>query len=286
MMSVRELTFDRFIIPAFALKGVEGDLYEVTKDGLMITTDGNTKEFLFEDYPIMDSLTTALLEEGIILAYTPYFNSAEPSSTLIVVKEASMEGEVTLYRRYFFSDETIKKEIQYYYLRVLHLNVDEIIDDLVGKLKRPSERHLTIWTSYQLVNKRRLYENASEFIGMTFSDGSGYEGGGGSTLPITTTVNIGSVFSITEDSTQGYFVEDFNRVGSDNTWGDRYSFWYKLMLYLRDLLEDMFGDYSLRKDNVIPGTIDLLRPLDFRAYYDSWPWTLSPLSRGIVTKTP
>ena len=83
----------------------------------------------------------------------------------------------------------------------------------------------------------------------------------------------------------GFLYEDFNRVGSDNIWGDRYSFWYKLMVYLRDLLETTFGDYSLRKDNVIPGYISLQRELDFRSYYDSYPFTLSPLSRGIISKT-
>ena len=82
------------------------------------------------------------------------------------------------------------------------------------------------------------------------------------------------------------FYEDFNRVGSDNVWGDRYSFWYRLMLYLRGLLEEQFGDYSLRKDNVIPGYIQLIREYDFRAYYDSYPFSLSPLSRGILSRVP
>jgi hypothetical protein len=58
------------------------------------------------------------------------------------------------------------------------------------------------------------------------------------------------------------------------------------MLYLRGLLEETFGDYSLRKDNVIPGYIQLQRELDFREYFDSYPFTLSPLSRGILSKTP
>ena len=176
--------------------------------------------------------------------------------------------------------------IEWYYLRVLDISNVEINDNLIGKLVRPSEKHMAIWVAYHLVDKRRLYEAAAGAIGQSFTDGSDYESSSDSAGTITT-VQIGSVFSITEEpDEEGFFYEDFNRVGSDNVWGDRYSFWYKLMLYLRGLLEDTFGDYSLRKDNVIPGYISLTRELDFRSYYDSYPFTLSPLSRGILSKTP
>ena len=162
----------------------------------------------------------------------------------------------------------------------------DLTDEIVGRLIRPSERHLAIWVSYHIVEKRRLYEAASSAIGQSFTDGSDYAGSDMSTATgTTTTTQIGSVFTITEDPTKGYFYEDFNRVGSDNVLGDRYSFWYRLQCWLRDLLETQFGDYSLRKDNVIPGYISLQRELDFRSYYDSYPFTLSPLSRGIVSKT-
>ena len=131
-----------------------------------------------------------------------------------------------------------------------------------------------------------MYECAAKSVGQVYTDGSNYTGSEISSVPTQTTVQIGSVFSITENEKDGYFIEDFNRKGSDNIWGDRYSFWYRLMLYLRDLLENTFGDYSLRKDNVIPGYISLQRELDFREYFDSYPFVLSPLSRGIISKTP
>lgn len=286
MMSVRELTFDRFIIPAFTLKGAEGTSVEVSKTSITITKEGNAMELLFTDFPTLEELTNELMERGIVIAFTPYFKNDEPSSSLMPKASFELTENTTIYRRYFFSDETIKKEIQDYYYKVLSLPFQPIEEELVAKLRRPSERHLAIWTSYKLVEKRRMYENAVAHIGHSFSDGSDYTEGSGSTLPVSTTVNIGSVFSITEDATQGYFYEDFNRIGSDNTWGDRYSFWYKLMLYLRGYLEDFFGDYSLRKDTVMGGRLDLVRDLDFRAYFDSYPFTLSPLSRGIISKTP
>ena len=297
--AVRELTFDRFIIPAFAIKRM-GENFCVDVDSNFLAEGATVKgklsirnikdssaiEIHYNDYPTLEDVMNKLIEENITVAYTPYFKGTEPTSTLIQVKDRSLSEDFVAFRRYFFSDEEIKNMICWYYDRVLNIRNVELTDDVISRLVRPSERHLAIWVSYQLVDKRRLYENASNAIGQSFTDGSDYVGSSANSMGTVTTVQIGSVFNITEDPTTGHFYEDFNRVGSDNTWGDRFSFWYRLMLYLRDLLETQFGDFSLRKDNVIPGYISLQRELDFRSYYDSYPFTLSPLSRGIVSKTP
>lgn len=315
MMAVRELTFDRFIIPAFAIKQMganfyldidktfspetDGDIEEVIKGKLTIykvtdtaetESEEPTKELIvelaFNDYPTLEDIMNALIEANVVVAYTPYFRGTEPSTSLIQVKDKELTEDFTAFRRYFFSDEEIEEMTRWYYFVVLDIKDVDLTDETIGKLIRPSEKHLAIWVSYYLVDKRRLYENAAKAIGQTFTDGSDYTGSSDTTTGTVTTVQIGSVFNITEDPNTGYFYEDFNRVGSDNVWGDRYSFWYRLMLYLRDLLESQFGDYSLRKDNVIPGYISLQRELDFRSYYDSFPFQLSPLSRGILSKTP
>lgn len=315
MTAVRELTFDRFIIPAFAVKQMgesfyvdidrsfvpetDGDIEGVIKGKLTIYKEANTAEtesegtkkeiiveLSFNDYPTLEDIMNALIEANVIVAYTPYFRGTESSTVLIQVKGKELTEDFIAFRRYFFSDEEIEAMICWYYWVVLNVKDVELTDEIVGKLVRPSEKHLAIWVSYYLVDKRRLYENAANAIGQTFTDGSDYTGSSDTTAGTVTTVQIGSVFNITEDPSTGYLYEDFNRVGSDNVWGDRYSFWYRLMLYLRDLLETQFGDYSLRKDNVIPGYISLQRELDFRSYYDSFPFVLSPLSRGILSKTP
>lgn len=363
MTAVRELTFDRFIIPAFALKAMPGYIVEVvppvipknvfnrhidgeyadaerekgmpiygdvvinggdaettfsstsssyeirpgTTDPTFVTrldaggasaieeggyleirkNDGSdTKRFYFTEYYTFNLLLDALIAEGIVVAYTPYFKGDELTSSLIKVAARDADEDITFFRRYFFSDWEIAKMISWYYFKVLDIKDVDLTDETVGKLIRPSEQHLTIWVSYHLVDRRRVYENAAGSIGQSFTDGSDYTGSGSAGTPLQTTVQIGSVFTITEDATQGFFYEDFNRVGSDNVWGDRYSFWYRLMLYLRGLLEEQFGDYSLRKDNVIPGYIQLIREYDFRAYFDSYPFSLSPLSRGILSRVP
>lgn len=306
--AVREITFDRFIIPAFALKEMgEGFFVSIDKTytpevnegedvikGKLVISKLNEEsikepivELCFWEYKTLESIMDALINAGIVVAYTPYFRGTELSTNLIQVTEKELTESFTAFRRYFFSDEEIAQLIEWYYWKVLDIPNVELTDDIVGRLQRPSERHLALWVSYHICEKRRLYESAAGSIGQSFTDGSDYVGSNVSEgTGTTTTTQIGSVFTITEDPTKGYFYEDYNRVGSDNVLGDRYSFWYKLQLWIRDQLENLFGDYSLRKDNVIPGYISLQRELDFRSYYDSYPFTLSPLSRGILSKTP
>lgn len=304
MTAVRELTFDRFIIPAFAIKAKAGfgvsiqpKLIDETetalvKRGSYLTLwekQGEEQHNIIEIDLLactLEEVMERLIEEGIVVAYTPYFRGAERGTTLIKVTK-ELEEDFTAFRKYFFSDEEIMHVVVRYYERVLGIR-GEITDEVISQLKRPSEQHLAIWVAYHLVDKRRLYENAASSIGQSFTDGSDYAGSSEASIGASThtSVQIGSVFSITEDPTGGYFYEDFNRIGSDNVWGDRYSFWYKLMLYLRGLLESEFGDFSLRKDNIMQGTIELERALDFRSYFDSYPFTLSPLARGILSKVP
>ena len=310
MTAVRELSFDRFIIPAFAIKAMPDHTITVDKDWLPDPDDSLVPEetiagcltikkadkteltLPFQKYQTMEEVMDALQAAGIIVAFTPYFRGVEPSTALIALKERDINENITLFRRYFFSDEEIIGILRDYYCQVLDFhsvffNQREIDDDLVGRLIRPSERHMALWVAYHIVEKRRLYEQAAAAIGQSFTDGSDYVGSDVSqSMGTTTTTQIGSVFTITEDPSKGFFYEDFNRVGSDNVLGDRYSFWYKLQLWLRDQIEEMFGDYSLRKNTVFNGYTELVRELDFRSYYDSYPFTLSPLSRGILSKTP
>lgn len=308
MTAVREITFDRFIIPAFAIKEMGAGFFvsidktytpevnegeDVIKGKLIISklNEESIKEPIVElcfwEYKTLEDIMAALINAGIVVAYTPYFRGTELPTSLIQVTEKELTESFTAFRRYFFSDEEIAQLVEWYYWRVLDIPNVELTDDIVGRLQRPSERHLTLWVSYHICEKRRLYESAAGSIGQSFTDGSDYVGSNVSEgIGTTTTTQIGSVFTITEDPTKGYFYEDYNRVGSDNVLGDRYSFWYRLQLWIRQQLEEMFGDYSLRKDNVIPGYISLQRELDFRSYYDSYPFTLSPLSRGILSKTP
>lgn len=336
-LAVRELSFDRFLIPAFAVKEMgEGYFIIIDKDYspanpdleeetevdntepndteveiepvneeekveaylkgrlLIVRKDENgdiveTKvEIIFNDTPTLEDLMNKFIEEGIVVAYTPYFKGTQSVRTLITVKEKELTEDFTAFRRYFFSEDEIDDYIRWYYGKVLSIPNVELTDDIIGKLQRPSEKHMAIWVAYYVVDKRRVYEQANAALSSTFTDGSDYTGAAdtSSGAGTQTTVTIGSVFNITENPSEGFFATDFNKVGSDQFWGDRFSFWYRLSLYLRDLLETQFGDFSLRKDNVIPGKLQLEDPLRFRQYFDSYPFVVSPLTRGILSRIP
>lgn len=298
--AVREITFDRFVIPAFALKEMgEGYFLSIDKDygssdikGRLLISHKSDDEaqteiisLPFSEYPTMESLVTKLIEEGIVVAYTLYFMGEESSDSLLSVTDKELTENVTLFRKYFFSDNEITRWISWYYFKVLDLPDVELTDSIIEQLIRPSERHMALWVSYQVVGRRRLFELASSSLSNCFTDGSDYAGSSDLNAGTSVSVTIGSVFNITEDPNSGFFYEDYNRIGSDNILGDRFSFWYRLQLWIREQLEEIFGDYSLRKDMVMMGHIELERELDFRSYYDSYPFTLSPLSRGILSKT-
>lgn len=291
--TVRELTFDRFIIPAFSIKAIPNKIMSVTNNMLVIkdavATEGGIVEELVVDFltfDTMEKIMNELIEKEIVVAYTPYFRGGQSSKSLIKMTDRLLNEDCVVFRKDFFDDEDILKLVGGYYRRVLGATNVELSDTIVSKLKRPSEEHLAIWVSYFLVEKRRMYEAAANSIGQTYTDGSDYVGSIVDNPADQVTVNIGSVFSISENQSTGFFQEDFNRLGSENVWGDRFSFWFKLMCYLRQLLEETFGDYSLRKQNIMSSQLELVRDLDFRSYYDSYPFTLSPLSRGILSKTP
>lgn len=127
MKAVRELTFDRFIIPAFAIKQIgSGNFIEIDpsfepeisdpnvepvkgKLTLYKVAEGETEEsskkiiveIIFHEYPTMEDVMDKLIEEGIIVAYTPYFRGQEPANSLIKVNKELTE-DFTAFRRYFF----------------------------------------------------------------------------------------------------------------------------------------------------------------------------------------
>lgn len=289
--AVRELSFDRFFIPGIALKALPGHTLTISTTQFKILRADNSTLYLGDltTLTTFDMLTTSLIAAGIVISYTPYYNGEESTQQFIPVSAVSMAGDYTAYKKFFFSDQAIYEWMQYYYLSVLAIRIptDTLLADLdvwVPKLIYPNEQHVALKIAYWLVDKRRMYEYASEHVGLNYTDGSAYSSStspSGSTESVT--VQIGSVFTLTENPHNGELTEQFNSVGSDNVLGDKYSFWYRLSLYLRSKIEMEFGDYSLRPDQVINSNSEPDRTdLNFRSYYDSYPFRISPLIRGLV----
>lgn len=293
--TVRELSFDRFIIPGVVIKALPDKTVTINSQYFWIKNQDNT-DYYKADLSVLTTfklLTDDMLSKNVVFAYTSYFNGFELTSTFVPVLDASLAVNFIAYKRFFFSDETIQKEVIYYYYSVLGINiVDENgdglllgdIDNWIVQLIYPSEQHLAMKVAYMLVDKRRLYEVAADYMNLNFTDGSLYMAGSkdGTENSTETTVQIGSVFSITEDPNNGDLYEDYSVLGSDNVLGDKHSFWYRLLLYLREKLEMQFGDYSLRKDTVIVSDSQYIDNMVFREYFESYPFTLSPLVRNII----
>lgn len=296
--AVKELSFDRFLVPSLHIKAPATLSVFVQPEGVY-SENGLLARLGFGI--TLGDVVESIIKEGVVVATDGYFVAEEESLSLRPGQIIAPGTEGTFMRRNFFSDGFVRRLIKDYYERVLHLRllpnytrvtttgavtVTETVDTLLTSLAELDERtvpHMVLWVAWHLVGQRRLYESAAAMLGQSnWSDGSGYFNNGAA--PNTnTTVSVGSVFSMTEDLTSGFIDANFDRIGSRNTLGDAYSFWFRLQVDLRSRLENRYGDYSLRDDEVMAGKIIREQPLNYHAYYDSYPYTLSPLSRGILS---
>lgn len=296
MVSIRDLSFDRYPIPVFILKKLATKAVTNTVADFKVhplSTPGSPNlTYTYNPNGAtdkVDNLTNALIVGGYPIAYTGYFSSQDALNTLLLLSNADLKSHVTFFRRFFLSDSRLEALILEYYYKVLGIDttvIGFVLATEILTLKTPTVRHLSLWCSIQLVDLRRLTEVSASTFSYNFTDGTGAIAGSNLSQPgQNISVSIGSVFSLTDDNstTAQYFQEDFNRVGSDNVLGDKESFWFKLFLWLRKKLEGEFGDFTFRDDNVIFGKIMLDRDLNSLTYFDSYPFTYSNFNRGIVS---
>lgn len=295
LIAVREISFDRFPIPSFVLKTIPNAA--VTNDNSnfkILPVPTATALFNYPYTPdiandTLENLTNALITDNRVIAYTGYYSAFDkPDQLLKYTAKPFGTTPITVFRRFFLSDLKLIDLIIEYYHNVLKITETDTVSlpTDVTELNSETIQHLTLWVALNLVDQRRIAEQAAMIYQMNWSDGSGAVAGANLNTPgQNVTVQIGNVFTLSDSNavTNNYFSEDFNRVGSDNVLGDKESWWFKLWLYLRDKLERTFGDYSFRGDNVIVGKIILQKDLNYFAYYDSYPFTLSSLTRNIIS---
>lgn len=301
MQVVRELSFDNFPAISFYMKaGTAERTVEVDSTGIIIKDSiGTTVEsFLFSNYPTQQTLVDAIQDSNnpYIIASSPTFIGNEPSDALrkIAVKPLSDEP-VSFSRKNYFSDSFIIREIVYeYLLGVFQIRPNQVpndpadyltyVENFASNLNRPLDKHFGLWVAYHVVEKRRMYEAAARQLDVTgvFSDEDAslienFENANN------LSVSIGDVFSLSTGPEMEDLNDQIHLAGIDNVFGDKNSFWYRLQLFLRLRFEYLFSDFSLRKDQVIQGKIHLEKRTNGYAYYDSWPYTLSPVSREILS---
>lgn len=295
LIAVRELSFDRYPIPAFLIKTLPGKFVtnNATDFKILPSAGSNAPDYTYTYNPdgatdIAENLTNNLITNNRVIAYTGYYSAFDRLNQLLLYTDKPFgTTNMTMFRRFFMSDLKLIDLIVDYYKKVLKLTVTptSLVTDVL-LLESETIQHLTLWIAIELVDFRRVTEQAASVYQLNWSDGSGTVAGANLSSPgQNVTVNIGSVFTLSDDNstTNNYFSEDFNRVGSDNVLGDKDSWWFKLWLYLRDKLEGLFNDFSFRNNNVIVGNINLVKDLNNFTYYDSYPRTLSSLTRNIIS---
>ncbi len=291
LVAVRELSFDRYPIPCFTLKAKAGKFVTNTSTHFkVLPTVGSGTPDQNLDYLVYTTnklLTDKLIEQSFPIAFTSYYSGQDsPKDTLLRFTDAPLSTNLTMLKNFYLSDVELVNYIIYYYRIVLKLTITTVeVETAVLELNEASVRHLVLFIAIMDVDKRQLAEYSAEFFNTQFSDGTGMVAGTGfDSNNGGINVSVGSVFSISDDNsiTGKHFQEDFNRVGSDNVLGNKNNFWFKLFLWLRDKLEFEYRDYYFRKENVIIGNVDLQKDINFRAYFDSYPFTLSPTTRGII----
>ena len=293
IVSARDLSFDRFVTPTFYIKGVSGDKLTINATELIVKDSGDAIQstFSFATYPTLRELAAAIIADprSYSISYTSSFIASEASTSLMALTDKVITEAQPVHRTYFFSEAKIHALIIRYYETILCTPCGEVEEsDLateVSELGCHRPEHLALWIAYWLVEERRLYELAAETIGQSTFNGSGdaaFVGTGEDGSAIT--VSIGDVFTITDseglENNEGELAWNY---GADNVLGDATSFWYRLQLWIRRQVEQLFGDNSLRPDTVMMGEIDLVKDRNFYAYFDNYPYTISPLSREIVS---
>lgn len=287
LIAVRELSFDRFPLPSFTLQRKSGHTVTISPTNLVIKQN-NTPIVTapFSTYSTLQALTDYLVSQEIVLSYSGYFIATERAVYLLRSTDAALSKPTVILRRFFFSDEVLKNIIIEYYSKVLSMTVAvEDLADEIERLDSNTSRHLTLWCAIIAVKNRRIYEVSASTFDEYFTDGSGGVMRGNAGLPgNSVSVNIGGVFTLQEENTANsdYFSSSYNLPGSDNVLGDKESFWFKLYLHLREFIEVEFKDNSFRPDAGMFTDIKLEKPINLRTYFDSYPYTISPLARGIL----
>jgi len=288
--SARELSFDRFVTPTFYVSEKEaGESITITTTALTITKAAVTQlTITFSEYPTLEDVINKLITEQYPISYSASYISTEPSNSLLPLSATVLSTPVSVYRRVFFSNSEVLEVLRRYFVMLLGYSYEDAYDieltttfEALG-ISNAQPHHMALWIAYWLVDRRRVYEMAAETMGQSTYMFSGMSGVGEGGVSINT--SLADVFSITDEPMERYNEGELaHGVGADNVLGDAASFWYRLQLWLRSQFERLFGDFALRADTVVVGQFDLQKDQNFYAFYDQYPYTISPLSREILS---
>lgn len=306
LVSIRELSFDSAVTPTLYIRAIADTLtprkLSISSTALTVkdSDDNIVTDILFASVPTLQGVMNALMNDTqkYQLANSSSFIGSEPSTSLQIITDKEISDTVVaLYRSYFFSEQYIINEVLYeYFIGPWCYSASVIPDDYAERktffeteisenLKTPYDRHMAIWCAYHVLDRRRVYETAAIHLDATSFFNSDEDIGlvHRTENSANISISIGDVFSMSLGPETEDITENIHLAGVDNVLGDKNSFWYRNQLYLRGRIEYLFSDYSLRKNQAIQTHMSLIKDTNGYAYYDNYPWTLSPISREILS---
>jgi hypothetical protein len=286
------MAYDRFPMPVIYLRtNLPNYTALVDSTSLKIKEGSLLKyEFLFAQYPKVLDIFEALLVEApeLGVALTASYVGEDPSTSLVKFAQKPISGEskIALYRRFGVPESDIIQMISdyaiYYYRK--QCSCAEEADVFISKLKCPSDRHLTIWLAYHIVDRLRSFFAAQELEIVWTNDENGFcsinSAGQGFIKKGSLSISVADVFSFSDEETKPS-VEKVEQAGTINVWGDD-GFWYRLQMKLRGMFEKTFADFSLQPSQVVFSQILMDKDSTLFAWFDSYPYEISTLTQEII----
>lgn len=262
--TIRELILDTNPVQCFRVSGQDfgfsKDDSGFTVNGELSTLDSVNKYFLLMEKLRKAKVTVQILPDYVSVEFTKY--------TLDFNFPNLGESDEPVLREHYFSVESIEKVMRDFYMFYgYYTDSPRTFEYLYNQMCYTDRLKLIYWVAYYLIGlKRMYYASNSEIIrqyDMSSSDCPN-EGELKNTRKSITT-RVGEVFSVTEsDNDTGDGLDGFT-----SFWGDQYSYYTKLQLWIRDRFEKMFKDFSLRDDAMICQTFQVEKVWQDYAWVDT-----------------
>ena len=273
IIAIRELVLD--VSPVPCLEVFEQDfLLSKTSEGLVISGVAYPYTELKKFYDLTKKLVDLGITDYTIL---PEFVSVEEVKYIVEPTSEELDAtSFTLRREHYFSTNTIDSIIEEFFAYYNPYDgVPKTTFQLFNSLDYFGRKKMIFWVAYYLVDKKRMYYASSEqmidlansSVGTTFKN-----------TKESLTTKVGEVFTATET-----IDEDGKGLGGfTSLWGDKYSYYTKLQLYIRDRFERQFKDFSLRDDAMICQTFTIEKNWE----HSAWINTMNPSSATLEIMNP
>lgn len=252
--AIREIILDTNPVQCFKVSGQD---FLFSKDSTMVALD--TQNFQFNEVVKYYDLMDKLMDKEVSIEILPDYIATEWTENTVNFNYPSIQTSKTISRKNYFSTDMIERVMEEFYAYYEPYDgIPKTVSTIFNYLDYFTRKKLIMWVAYYLVDRKRMfYASAGEMIRLQNStngtgDGCSSEGEIKNT-ETTITTRVGEVFSVTERTTE----DGKGLAGFTSFWGDKYSYFTKLQLWIRDRFEKQFKDFSLRDDAMISSTFTM-----------------------------